>query len=731
MLYGRKKPGIKKAHFLMIGVIVGILLLIIVFISSARSDMAQAEIELADTTNYISKQCASYRSLGLASETKSLMRIIECSQQIGRNLQSETEKDTAMEEELLERYSGELYLTGIILLDEEGQILARYTNEDEDQECLEDTLRKTVLLDTAQYLHKTYATRIDCADGSYIDLAATGRTDTDGVVVAYYHTPIEYVNSYNLSFQSILSGYSIESESTIVVTQGSTIVASNDESLEGRDSNEIAALRNINQKARNGEMIHADSEMSGIHHSFGMVERGRDYYVYVYIPERAVFASTPRKLLTTLIGYVFVLFLIQMIYWRTNQAYRDAQMQQERAYQETLKEAARKAESANIAKTEFLQRMSHDIRTPINGIRGMIEIAGHYKDDMQKQEECRKKVWEASGLLLELVNEVLDMGKLESGEIVLESRSFQVLDLLEEVLGIMDKQAAERGIEIICEKPEIQHTRLIGSPLHVKRLLMNIISNAVKYNKAKGKIRLSCKEIRSDENTAWFEFVCEDTGIGMSPEFQKRLFEPFTQESNDARSTYAGTGLGMAITKSLLDAMNGTITFRSEKNIGTTYYVTIPFQIDNTEEKKEVREQVPEEDLLKGTQILLAEDNELNMEIAEFLLENAGACVTKAYNGQEAVQLFERSEVGEYDAIMMDVMMPLMDGCQAAHTIREMDRPDAKTVPILAMTANAFDDDRKKSYEAGMNEHLTKPLETDKVLRILAEYCHREKTDRE
>lgn len=318
MLYARKKPGIKKAHFLMIGVIIGILLLIIVFISSAGSDMAQAEIELADTANYISKQCASYRSLGLASETKSLMRIIECSQQIGRNLQSETEKDTVMNQELLERYSKELYLTGIILLDDKGQILVRYTNEDEDQECLEDTLRKTVLLDTAQYLHKTYATRVECADGSYIDLAATGRTDTDGVAVAYYHTPIEYVNSYNLSFQSILSGYSIESESTIVVTQGNTIVASNDESLEGMDSNEIAALRNINQKARNGEMIHADSEMSGMHHSFGMVERGRDYYVYVYIPERAVFASTPRKLLTTLIGYVFVLFLIQMIYWRTN-----------------------------------------------------------------------------------------------------------------------------------------------------------------------------------------------------------------------------------------------------------------------------------------------------------------------------------------------------------------------------------------------------------------------------
>lgn len=730
----KKKPSMKKLHFWAAGVLIGILTLIIVFISAAKSDMKQAEAELADIANYISNQCASYRSLSLASETKSLMRIISCAQQIDRNLQSEAESGTALSEEVFARYAGQLYLTGIVLLDDAGRIIDWYDTQGTGRECLEDTLQKEVLLNTAQYPAKTYAARVNCINGSYIDLAAVGRTDTDGVIVAYYYTPEEYVDSYNLSFQNILSGYSIESASTIVVTQGTTIVASNDESLEGMDINDIPALRNINRKARNGEMIHADSELTGRRHSFGMIERGRDYYVYVYMPERAVFTSTPQKLLAALIGYIFVLFLIQMSYWRVTQNYRDQQLQREHEYQETLKDAARKAESANIAKTEFLQRMSHDIRTPINGIRGMIEIADHYRDDMHKQEECRRKVWEASGLLLELVNEVLDMGKLESGEIVLESRSFQIRALLHDVVSIMDKQAVERGVEINCKTPQLQHEQLIGSPLHVKRLLMNIISNAIKYNKAQGKILLSCREVRNDEQTVWLEFVCEDTGIGMSEEFQKRLFEPFTQESNDARSTYSGTGLGMAITKSLLDAMNGTITFQSEKDIGTTYYVTIPFGIDLTEEKEEVlkeNQDKQEKEPLQGMQILLAEDNELNMEIAEFLLENAGARVTKAYNGQEAVQLYEASEPGTYDAVLLDIMMPVMDGCQAAHMIRKADRTDAETIPILAMTANAFADDRKKSYDAGMNEHLTKPLETDKVIKTLAKYYHRKQAGKE
>ena len=361
------------------------------------------------------------------------------------------------------------------------------------------------------------------------------------------------------------------------------------------------------------------------------------------------------------------------------------------------------------------------IRTPINGIRGMVEIGDHYSEDLAKQAECRRKIWDASTLLLELVNEVLDMGKLESGEILLESCPFNVIELKDGIRQTMERAAAERGITM-TDRTEVKHTTLIGSPLHLKRLLMNILSNAIKYNKDNGSIDLTCREVRSDGKTAWIEFICADTGIGMSEEFQKHLYEPFTQEHSDARTSYNGTGLGMAITKSLVEKMGGTIECRSKLGEGTTYCITIPFAIDSStaprvEETAALPAATPE-----GMHVLLAEDNELNIEIAVFVLENAGVTVTKAVNGQDALDQFAASAPGTFDAIIMDVMMPVMDGYQATRAIRQLDRPDAGSIPILAMTANAFVEDRRRAYEAGMNEHLTKPLEPEVVLRTLAKY---------
>ena len=324
--------------------------------------------------------------------------------------------------------------------------------------------------------------------------------------------------------------------------------------------------------------------------------------------------------------------------------------------------------------------------------------------------------------MLELVNEVLDMGKLESGEVVLEHRPFNMVKLLTGLQDVLEKQAAGRGIRILCDDIDLPHPDLIGSPIHVKRLMMNIMSNAVKYNKDNGTITMTLREERCDGKTAWVKFTCADTGIGMSEEFQKHIFEPFTQEVLDARSTYGGTGLGMPIAKSLADKMGGTITFESRQGVGTTYYITLPLEIDPNAAPQPETEKPADDATLQGVNILLAEDNDLNLEIAQFLLENAGATVTAARNGQEAVDIFAASRPGEFDAILMDVMMPVMDGYTATRTIRRLDRPDAGRIPILAMTANAFAEDRRRAYEAGMNEHLTKPLETELVIKTLAKY---------
>lgn len=403
------------------------------------------------------------------------------------------------------------------------------------------------------------------------------------------------------------------------------------------------------------------------------------------------------------------------------------QKRQELEYQEQLLKTAEEARRANVAKTDFLRRMSHDIRTPINGIHGYIEIASHYPQDLDKQRECREKIKTASGFLLDLVNNVLDMNKLESGGIQLEHKAFNLMDLLEKVNEIVEVQGKEYGVSYHIANGSIQHKELIGSPIHIQQILINVASNAVKYNREGGSVFVTCKELYSDEDTATFELTCTDTGIGMSEEFQKHLFEPFAQELDKARSNYTGTGLGLSIVKKLVEIVGGTITFESEQNKGTRFTMNLPFKINREFEERE-KLKVENKDIdCSGIHVLLVEDNEMNMEIAEFLLKEKNIKVTKAYNGQEAVQRFYSSRSQEFDVILMDVMMPIMDGIEAVKVIRKMHRQDAKEIPIFAMTANAFIDDAQRSKEAGMNEHFSKPLDMEIVCATIARYCRKRK----
>ena len=423
-------------------------------------------------------------------------------------------------------------------------------------------------------------------------------------------------------------------------------------------------------------------------------------------------------ILSIIASYIFSLLIAMVFYQISSKKHREKQ------YAAELEKAAELAKSANEAKTRFLFNMSHDIRTPINGICGMIDMAEHYADDMEKQAEYRAKIKGASHLLLELVNEVLDMSKLESDEVVLEEIPFNLSSISEEVLAVIEQMAAEQNIRIMWEKKEITHRDLIGSPGYVKRVIMNFLSNAVKYNRANGHIYLSCREIPSEQpGMTTMEFVCRDTGIGMTEEFQKHIFEPFAQEHTGSRTKFAGTGLGMPITKKLVEKMGGTITFESEKGVGTTFVIRVPFKIDPDADKREEQKEVSEKSI-KGLHILLAEDNELNMEIAEFVLQNEGADVTKAWDGQEAVELFRNSEPGEFDVILMDIMMPVMNGYEATKMIRSLDREDAKEVPIIAMTANAFTEDRIRAKEAGMNEHIAKPFDVKLLVKIIHKLVH-------
>lgn len=390
------------------------------------------------------------------------------------------------------------------------------------------------------------------------------------------------------------------------------------------------------------------------------------------------------------------------------------------AYQEELKKSAREAQIANQSKTDFLRRMSHDIRTPINGILGMIEIADNHPTDIEKLKDCRPKIRQAAGTLLSMVSDILDMNKLESGMLEPESVPFDIWALLMEVNHLTEMQAPAYGVTVHVKNPPFPVRRVIGSPTFLRRVLLNIASNALKYNRRGGRIEFSCDKIEIKGEKAYFTLTCADTGIGMSPSFQQRAFEPFTQESNTARTHYMGTGLGLSIVKEFISKMGGTITLSSQKDVGTRFTITIPFTIDHASQEAETVSQSPVS--LSGLHVLLVEDNELNREIALCLLEKEGMEITTCENGAEAVKAFRESPLGYYDLILMDIMMPVMDGYEASRRIRSLPRRDASLIPIFAMTANAFQDDIEKSHQSGMNEHLTKPLHTKTMLDAIRKY---------
>lgn len=397
--------------------------------------------------------------------------------------------------------------------------------------------------------------------------------------------------------------------------------------------------------------------------------------------------------------------------------------EREMKYQEKLEESVKQAERANAAKTDFLRRMSHDIRTPINGIRGMVPMCKKYMGNEEKQEECLDKIMSASSFLLDLVNDVLDMSKLESGRLIMEAKPFSLTQVVDEVKNMIEIQAQEKNVEFVLESETFEQDELIGSSLHLRQIMQNIASNAVKYNREGGYVRVSCREEKTGSEEVCFHFVCEDNGIGMSKEFQESAFEPFSQERESARTLYAGTGLGLAITKHLVDRMNGEVRFKSEKDKGTTFDIRIPLRVNRIQISRQTKSK--NDTLRQKIRVLLVEDNDLNMEIAEFMLQDLGAEVKKAWNGQEAVDRFSASAPGEYDVILMDIMMPVLNGLDAAKKIRRLEREDAKTTPIIAMSANAFSEDIASSLEAGMNAHISKPINTDKLIKMLNQYCRR------
>ena len=715
----RKK---KEKRIQLLGGLMGICVAVVSLFYFFHAEKSEAEKRMVEIVNYVKVQCSTYTHYNESSESKSLLRTIESARQMSTNIHMEIENGGWLSQNFLKENLQTLWVDGIIILDKEGKTDCEYSTDESLTNEITEYLQKDIIMDFAGYEERSYSERFTKEDGSYIDIASCARKDAPGIVAIYYYTSPEFARNYTLTIQGLLNGYSVQKDGTIIIADDGIVVASNDESLLGQNTTGNEVVQEMKKHTDSQHIYHLKNEGTGC---YGIMLKQRDYYIYAYLPDTEVFHNLPLSVASV----IFLYFLLFSTFWfwayRTNLMHQKIEQEKDEKYKAELLIAAKKAEAANEAKTEFLQRMSHDIRTPINGICGFVNMADHYADDIKKQTEYRTKVKEASNLLLELVNDVLDMSKLESGEIVLEEIPFNLSSIFKEVFVVIEQMASEQNIQIEWEKKEIIHRDFIGSPGYVKRVMMNILSNAVKYNRENGHIYISCMEIPSKQpEMTTMEFVCRDTGIGMTEEFQKCVFEPFAQEHTGSRTKFAGTGLGMSIAKNLVEKMGGSISFESKEGAGTTFVIQVPFKIDPDADKREEQRDVSEKSI-KGLHILLAEDNELNMEIAEFVLQNVGADVTKAWNGQEAVELFRKSEPGGFDTILMDIMLPVMNGYEATKMIRSLDREDAKTIPIIAMTANAFTEDRLKAKEAGMNEHIVKPLDVElliKVIHKLVEY---------
>lgn len=700
-------------------VLLGIALSVVAGMMSYGYTTAQAEQRFADVVDYVATQSLSYEAFNNAYVTKNLIRVMEIAGEVARTI----ERDGSVDNATLKQYADQFNVSALIVTDASGNLVSESSTDGVGYESLAAYLKEAPVLEVASHPLKSYTARITLADDSVADIGCVTRQGSEGIVIAVRHQSAKAVASNTLKLQSLLDGYETIDSGNIVIENDAKVVATNavEPTTSGAfvlPATDATIVDSIKERCLAGRvsLVNANGEWY-----LGTFGKARQFYVYTYTSARRYFETV-----AVVVASVLVLYGGAMA--ATALARRHAERQrltdlllQERDYGDKLAKAAREASSANSAKTEFLRRMSHDLRTPINGIRGMVEVGDANADDLQKQTECRSKIWTASGLLLDLANEALDMSRLESGQVDLDLVPTNLVVLNREVCDILERQAEERLVTIICDQQTLDHPYARVSVTHLKRLLVNIAGNAVKYSRRGGYVRLACREVEPVDGVPIYEYTIADNGIGMSEQFQQHLYEPFSREEQRVEGASSGTGLGAPIAKQLVELMGGTMSFTSTLGQGTTFTIRLPFeQCKRSEIPQAVRVDAVDVDAVRGLHVLLVEDNELNAEIAQFTLDRAGAIVTHVKDGESAVETFAASAPHEYDVVLMDIMMPGIDGLEATRQIRALEREDAATTPIIAVSANAFAEDRRLSREAGMDAHLSKPVSSRELVEALA-----------
>lgn len=700
-------------------VLLGIALSVVAGMMSYGYTTAQAEQRFADVVDYVATQSLSYEAFNNAYVTKNLIRVMEIAGEVARTI----ERDGSADNATLKQYADQFNVSALIVTDASGNLVSESSTDGVGYESLAAYLKEAPVLEVASHPLKSYTARITLADDSVADIGCVTRQGSEGTVIAVRHQSAKAVASNTLKLQSLLDGYETIDSGNIVIENDAKVVATNavEPTTSGAfvlPATDATIVDSIKERCLAGRvsLVNANGEWY-----LGTFGKARQFYVYTYTSARRYFETVAVVVASVLVLYGGAIAATALARRHAERQRLTDLLLQERDYGDKLAKAAREASSANSAKTEFLRRMSHDLRTPINGIRGMVEVGDANADNLQKQTECRSKIWTASGLLLDLANEALDMSRLESGQVDLDLVPTNLVVLNREVCDILERQAEERLVTIICDQQTLDHPYARVSVTHLKRLLVNIAGNAVKYSRRGGYARLACREVEPVDGVPIYEYTIADNGIGMSEQFQQHLYEPFSREEQRVEGASSGTGLGAPIAKQLVELMGGTMSFTSTLGQGTTFTIRLPFeQCKRSEIPQAVRVDAVDVDAVRGLRVLLVEDNELNAEIAQFTLDRAGAIVTHVKDGESAVETFAASAPHEYDVVLMDIMMPGIDGLEATRQIRALEREDAATTPIIAVSANAFAEDRRLSREAGMDAHLSKPVSSRELVEALA-----------
>ena len=705
--------------FWLVCIAVGISLFGVVFALSRRADIQNCEQRLTGVMEFIKAQSADYTKYNDTAVAKSLVREAAAVHALeGLSL--------GCDETALSEYARTLWLTGVSVLNAQGELVCEYTENGTGYAQLQSGIKMEPILSVIDYPQKTYVKRVELGGDNFVNVAVHSCADGTGVVLAYRYIPAEFSQKSVLSIQTLLDGYEISSTGTLLVAEDNRVAASNDPTLIGMNIFESKRLMSIRRSGHADKLIRVYAP-KGIEQCYGIYSHGRDYYLYAYVPARQVYTLTVMNLVITLVMYILILALVQVFRWNSAKDFFMQQEHSEQEYRKSLEQknvalqlAVQRETKANLAKREFLFNMSHDIRTPMNAIIGFTALAQTHIDDRGQVEDYLKKISVSSQHLLSLINDVLDMSRIESGKVTLEAKPVHLPELVHELRDIVQAVVSEKDLSLTLDTVGVENEDIIADPLRLEQILINVLANAVKFTPDGGQISLwIVQKDTAPAGYADFEFHIKDNGIGMSEEFQKHIFEQFARERTSTVSKIQGTGLGMAITKSLVDMMGGRITVKSEQGKGSEFTISLRFPIG--EAKTEQTPPAAKASASAGKKLLVVEDNELNLEIASTLLKEAGFEVDTAENGKVAVEKVEAASADRYDLILMDIQMPEMDGYEATRRIRAL--PDTKkaALPIVAMTANAFEDDRKNALRAGMNGHIAKPLDIPKLFQVLSE----------